>query len=182
MLKFQITKISLKTNKWLIDYLVIGYAIPGSVISVGLMVSFNIIFNIPITTRGLIGLFLGLSIRFMTPAFRYIEAGTKNIPKNSQIALSGFSFSPLKGLKKFYIPSMAAAIKLSFLVVFIEVMKEQPATLLLRPVGFDTLSSMIYNYTSEGQWILASSPSLILITTCLISVYLINKGIDSSNN
>jgi len=77
---------------------------------------------------------------------------------------------------------MAAAIKLSFLVVFIEVMKEQPATLLLRPVGFDTLSSKIYNYTSEGQWILASSPSLILITTCLISVYLINKGIDSSNN
>ena len=61
-------------------------------------------------------------------------------------------------------------------------MKEQPATLLLRPVGFDTLSSKIYNYTSEGQWILASSPSLILITTCLISVYLINKGIDSSNN
>ena len=77
---------------------------------------------------------------------------------------------------------MAAAIKLSFLVVFIEVMKEQPATLLLRPAGFDTLSSKIYNYTSEGQWILASSPSLILITTCLISVYLINKGIDSSNN
>jgi len=68
------------------------------------------------------------------------------------------------------------------LVVFIEVMKEQPATLLLRPVGFDTLSSRIYNYTSEGQWILASSPSLILIITCLISVYLINKGIDSSNN
>jgi len=77
---------------------------------------------------------------------------------------------------------MAAAIKLSFLVVFIEFMKEKPATLLLRPVGFDTLSSKIYNYTSEGQWILASSPSLILITTCLISVYLINKGIDSSNN
>ena len=177
-----LTKISLQTNKWLIDYSVIGYAIPGSVISVGLMVSFNIIFNIPITTLGLIGLFLGLSIRFMTPAFRYIEAATKNIPKNSQIALSGFSFSPLKGLKKFYIPSMAAAIKLSFLVVFIEVMKEQPATLLLRPVGFDTLSSKIYNYTSEGQWILASSPSLILIITCLISVYLINKGIDSSNN
>ena len=177
-----LTKISLKTNKWLIDYSVLGYAIPGSVISVGLMVSFNIIFNIPITTLGLIGLFLGLSIRFMTPAFRYIEAATKNIPKNSQIALSGFSFSPLKGLKKFYIPSMAAAIKLSFLVVFIEVMKEQPATLLLRPAGFDTLSSKIYNYTSEGQWILASSPSLILITTCLISVYLINKGIDSSNN
>ena len=68
------------------------------------------------------------------------------------------------------------------MVVFIEVMKEQPATLLLRPVGFDTLSSKIYNYTSEGQWILASSPSLILIITCLISVYLINKGIDSSNN
>ena len=50
---------------------------------------------------------------------------------------------------------MKPAIFLSIMIVFIECIKEQPATLLLRPVGFDTLSTKIYNYTSEGQWEMA---------------------------
>ena len=68
---------------------------------------------------------------------------------------------------------------LGFLVVFIEVIKEQPATLLLRPVGFDTLSSKIYNFTSEGQWELAAPPSLALIALSLILVYILNNRIDN---
>ena len=77
---------------------------------------------------------------------------------------------------------MRPAIFLSIMVVFIECIKEQPATLLLRPVGFDTLSTKIYNYTSEGQWEMAASPSLLLIMISLIFVYLINKNIDLNKN
>ena len=73
---------------------------------------------------------------------------------------------------------MRPAIFLSVLIVFIESIKEQPATLLLRPVGFDTLSTRIYNYTSEGQWEMAASPSLLLVFLSLIFVYLINKSFD----
>ena len=73
---------------------------------------------------------------------------------------------------------MKSAIFLSVLIVFIESIKEQPATLLLRPVGFDTLSTKIYNYTSEGQWEMAASPSLLLVFLSLIFVYLINKSLD----
>ena len=68
------------------------------------------------------------------------------------------------------------------MIVFIESIKEQPATLLLRPVGFDTLSTKVYNFTSEGQWVMASSPSLLLILLSLIFVYLINKNIDLSKH
>ena len=58
---------------------------------------------------------------------------------------------------------MKSALFLGFMIVFIESVKEQPATLLLRPVGFDTLSTKIYNFTSEGEWEMAASPSLLLI-------------------
>ena len=68
------------------------------------------------------------------------------------------------------------------MVVFIECIKEQPSTLVLRPVGFDTLSTKIYNYTSEGQWEMAASPSLLLVMISLIFVYLINKNIDLNKN
>ena len=64
------------------------------------------------------------------------------------------------------------------MIVFIECVKEQPATLLLRPVGFDTLSTKIYNFTSEGEWEMAASPSILLIFLSLAFVYLINKSIE----
>jgi len=73
---------------------------------------------------------------------------------------------------------MKSALFLGFMIVFIESVKEQPATLLLRPVGFDTLSTKIYNFTSEGQWEMAASPSILLIFLSLLFVYLINKNID----
>ena len=73
---------------------------------------------------------------------------------------------------------MKPAIFLSLMLVFIESIKEQPATLLLRPIGFDTLSTKIYNFTSEGQWEMAAVPSLFLLSMSLIFVYLINKNID----
>ena len=73
---------------------------------------------------------------------------------------------------------MKPAIFLSLMLVFIESIKEQPATLLLRPIGFDTLSTKIYNFTSEGQWEMAAVPSLFLVSMSLIFVYLINKNID----
>ena len=73
---------------------------------------------------------------------------------------------------------MKSALFLGFMIVFIESVKEQPATLLLRPVGFDTLSTKIYNFTSEGEWEMAASPSLLLIFLSLAFVYLINKSIE----
>ena len=81
----------------------------------------------------------------------------------------------------FYLPQMRSAIFLGTMIVFIETIKEQPATLLLRPTNFDTLSTKIYNYT-QGEWVLTSSPSILLILLSLLFVYLINKNINIRNN
>ena len=140
--------------------------------------SFGYFFNISITSFGLLGLVFCLSLRFMTPAYNYLSASLANISDSSEKALSTYNVGSIKALKMFYFPQMQSATYLGLLIVFIECVKEQPATLLLRPVGFDTLSTKIYNFTSEGQWVLASSPSLILVITSLIFVYLINKAIN----
>ena len=156
-----------------------GYAIPGSVISAGLLIGFDAIFNTSITLYGIYGLIACLSLRFMTPAFNYLSASLANISSSSEKALSLISTNQAKAFTSFYFPQMKPALSLSFMIVFIESIKEQPATLLLRPVGFDTLSTKIFNYTSEGQWGLAASPSLLLIILSLVFVYFINKSIDS---
>jgi|TARA_Y100000746_G_C15439341_1_gene422154 iron(III) transport system permease protein len=118
----------------------------------------------------------------MTPAFNYISSSLANISKSSENALTTYSKNSFKAFTLFYLPQMRPAISLGIMIVFIESIKEQPATLLLRPVGFDTLSTKIYNYTSEGQWEMASGPSLLLIFLSLIFVYLINKNLDLNKN
>ena len=118
----------------------------------------------------------------MTPAFNYISASLSNISKSAENALATKPKNSFNALKPFYFPQMKPAIFLSLMLVFIESIKEQPATLLLRPIGFDTLSTKIYNFTSEGQWEMAAGPSLFLVAISLFFVYLINKHIDLNQN
>ena len=166
--------------KSLITLSTIGYALPGSVIAVGLLITVNEIFGVSVTSLGIFGLIIGLSLRFMTPAFQYLISALNNIPQSSKQALATFPTSPYKAFKSLYLPSIRPALLVAFLVVFIEVVKEQPATLILRPVGFETLSSEIYNFTSEGQWELAANPSLLLVFLSFILVYFLNKRLDAN--
>ena len=177
--------LSYKNNSYIRPFISIsssGYAVPGSVISAALLIVFDFVFDTSITLYGVFGLILCLSLRFMTPAFNYINASLANISKSAENALSTQPRNSYKAFRLFYLPQIRPAILLSIMIVFIESIKEQPATLLLRPVGFDTLSTKIYNFTSEGQWEMASTPSLFLISLSLVFVYLINKNIDLNNN
>lgn len=164
--------------KSIITISTIGYALPGSVIAVGLLIVVNEIFGVSITSLGIFGLIICLSIRFMTPAFQYLVSALDNIPESSKQALATLPSKPLKAFISLYLPSLKPALLVAFLVVFIEVVKEQPATLILRPVGFETLSSKIYNFTSEGQWELAANPSLLLVMLSFVLVYFLNKRLD----
>ena len=167
------------SNKVIFNLSTIGYAVPGSVLAVALLLVFNFYFGISITVLGIYGLFLCLLIRFITPLIRYLDAALLSMPEETLSAAMIFSKNSFRTFKNIYFPSLYSPLLLGFLVVFIEVVKEQPATLLLRPVGFDTLSSKIYNFTSEGQWELASTPSIAMIFLSLILVFILNSRVDS---
>ena len=152
------------SNRLIFDLSTIGYAIPGSVLAVSLLLVFSFYFGLSITVFGIWGLFLCLLIRFITPLIRYLDAALSSMTEETLSATMIYSRSLLKTFRSIYFPALYPSVLFGFLVVFIEVIKEQPATLLLRPVGFDTLSSKIYNFTSEGQWELAATPSIAMLT------------------
>ena len=166
-------------NKIIFNLSTIGYAIPGSVLAVSLLLVFNFYFDLSITVFGIWGLFLCLLIRFITPLIRYLDAALSNMSSGTISATKIYSKNLFKTVKNIYFPYLYPSLLLGFLVVFIEVVKEQPATLLLRPVGFDTLSSKIYNFTSEGQWELAANPSIAMIILSLILVLILNNRVDN---
>ena len=155
-----------------------GYAIPGSVISAGLLIGFYSLYGSSLTIFGIYGLLLCLVLRFLTPAFNYISSSLSNISASSENALRMQPINSFKAFSYFYFPHIKKSIFLSVMIVFIETVKEQPATLLLRPVGFDTLSTRIYNFTSEGQWEMAAHPSILLVLLSFVFVYLINQNLD----
>ena len=82
---------------------------------------------------------------------------------------------PLPILFNIHLPLMSLSILLTLILVFIEVIKELSATLILRPFNFDTLAIQVYEYASEEKIIESSVPSLIIVVLCVIGIIFISR-------
>jgi iron(III) transport system permease protein len=78
-------------------------------------------------------------------------------------------------LKKVHLPILRSGIFTAAVLVFVDVMKEMPITLMTRPFGWDTLSVRIFEMTSEGEWERAALPAMALVLTGLVPVILLTK-------
>ncbi len=156
----------------------VGYAFPGAVLSVSLFVMLTKIessfFNDHrLLTTTIFGLILGLSIRFFSVSFTPIEQSLNGLLDSH---LQYLKITPIPFLKKIttiYLPILQPGLMTATLFVSVEVIKEIPMTLMMRPFGHESLAIRIFELTSEGEWQRAALPSMILITICLISTSLI---------
>ena len=94
----------------------------------------------------------------MTLAFNYISSSLANISKSSENALQTHQNS-YKAFINFYLPQIRPAILLGIMMILLNQLRN--INIIIEPVGFDTLSTKVYNFTSEGQWVMASSPMFI---------------------
>ena len=167
----------------------LGYAVPGVVIAVGIIIPITMIddiqaflFGSPIyyLSGSLTALVIAYLVRFSTISYNATESGLSKIKKNIDLTVKSFGLSNLNIIKKIHIPMMKTTIITSLILVFVDVVKELPATLILRPFNFDTLAINIYELASSEQLSYIASPSLMLIIIGLIPVIiLINKTISS---
>ncbi len=161
----------------------LGYALPGSVLAVGIMLLFTGIdrelaarFAMqPVLVGSVFALLLAYVIRFLAVAHAPVDAGLQGIKGSVIEAARSLGASPSRTLRDVYVPLLRPGLVTAALLVFVDVMKEMPATLILRPFGWDTLSVRIYEMTAEGQWERAALPALILLLAGLIPVILLVK-------
>ena len=158
----------------------LGYSLPGPIVAISIIgLSSTILNKLSITLSyqySIILLIIGLS-------FRYLLIGEKGYSNSfKKIQLSQIESAKVLGisrLKTFYL-TVYPIIKANFIPIFIlltiEVMKELPITLMLRPYKFSTLPVKIYEYTSEGEWEKASVSALILIAIATVFTFLINRN------
>jgi iron(III) transport system permease protein len=169
----------------------LGYAVPGTVIAIGLVVPLGAIDNAFSdlmksqfgTPTGLLlsgstfALLLAYGVRFMAVALASIEGGWARLSPNLDAAARSLGASPFRMLSAVHIPLLRPAIGAGALLVFVDTMKELPATLLLRPFNFETLATQIYTFASQEQFERSALAALTIVMAGLLPLILLHRTI-----
>lgn len=171
-----------------------GYAIPGSVIAVGLLIPlagfdnaidsfFKSVFGVGtglIFTGSIIVLLMAYSVRFMSVALQTVDSALDKVTPSMDHAARALGETAVGALKRVHVPMMRGGLLTAALIVFVDVMKELPATLILRPFDFETLATQAYRLASDERLLQASTPSLAIGLIGLIPVLLLTREIRRS--
>jgi iron(III) transport system permease protein len=169
----------------------LGYAVPGGVIAVGILVPFALFDNLldgwmratfGISTgllfTGSIWLLVGAyMIRFLAAAIGAYEGGQSAVNPNMDAAARVLGKSPYATFARIYAPLLTPSLLTALLIVFVDVMKELPATLIMRPFNYDTLAVQAFRLASDERLEGAAVPSLVIAAVGLIPVILLCRRV-----
>lgn len=171
-----------------------GYAIPGTVIAIGVLIPFawadtqlNHLSkhwfgsNVGLLLSGtLFTLLFAYNVRFLAVSLQTVEAGLGKIKPTVDNAGRSLGLTALGVLHKLHLPLMKGTLLTAILLVFVDVLKELPATLILRPFNFNTLAVRAYELASDERLADAGLPSLMIVAAGIIPVILLSRSIGKS--
>jgi len=154
-----------------------GYSIPGAVVAVGILSFFSIIHkgsNI-LLIGSLVAVIFGYLVRFIAISINSYEAGFSKIPLSYDDACKTMNISSFFTLAKVIFPLLKGSFMTSFILVFIEVIKELPLTMVLRPFNFDTLPVLSYELVNQAQNVESSVPAMFIVLFSIVSVLILAR-------
>jgi len=159
-----------------------GYAFPGTILAVGVVVFVGwlndlIYFHISYFAGGLIILLFAYTLRFLAVGNGAIRSGITKIHPSLIDAGRTMGFNFFKIIKKIIIPLIYTNILVGGILVFVDILKELPMTLLLRPFNFETLATYVYQYASDEMLEESSLAAIIIVLTGVGPVILLNSAI-----
>lgn len=171
----------------LIRFSTLGYAIPGAVLAVGIVVScswierflgsfFHFLFqkeSVFILTQTLAVMQIAYLVRFLTVAYSPIESAMLRLPLRYDETARSLGVTGTDVLRKVHLPLLKTGLISAGILVFVEVMKEMPMTLMTRPFGWDTLAVRIFEMTSEGEWERAALPAIALVLCGFLPLFML---------
>lgn len=167
----------------------LGYAVPGTVIAVGALIPLTALDHALILWfREQYGMTLGLVItgtatalvfaylaRFLAVALNAVESSLAHIRPSLDEAARSLGASRAGVLARVHVPLLTGGILSGLLLVFVDVMKELPATIVLRPFNFETLATQVYILAADERLAEAATPSLIIVAVGLLPVILLSR-------
>ena len=171
-------------SRWQAQLAALGYAVPGTVLAIGLLTpalaldaGLAQLFGaegLPLMGLGVV-LVVACVIRFLVMPVGGIEAGLARIPPTLEQASRLLGESRLGTLRRVHLPLLRPAMTTSAMLVFVDAMKELPATLLLRPADFDTLATWLYAEAARGTYEEGAIAALCIVAAGLIPVMLLAR-------
>ena len=169
----------------------LGYAVPGTILGIGVLVPFAAFDNALhvfmlenfgwgtglLVTGTIAALVYAYTIRFLAIASGTLQAGLAKVTPNMTAASRTLGRTPLQTVAKVHLPILRPALVSAALLVFVDCMKELPATLILRPFDFETLSTLVYNLASLDQLEESAIPALTIVSAGIIPVILLARNL-----
>ena len=169
----------------------IGYAIPGTVLGIGVLIPLAYFDNsVDTFMRNSFGISTGLllsgtiaaiifayAIRFLAISFGSLESGLEKVTPNLSFAARTLGRTPLRTVFEVHLPILRPALISAALLVFVDCMKELPATLILRPFDFDTLATLVFTLASLDQLEESAAPALTIVAAGLIPIILLTRNL-----
>eukprot|EP00752_Nemacystus_decipiens_P018980 g17036.t1 len=169
----------------------LGYAIPGSIVAVGILIPmagfdnaldgfmrerFGISTGL-LLTGTIIGLIFAYTVRFLAVALAPVESAFERMTPHIDDAARVLGARKIRVFTSIHAPLLKGSILTGALIVFVDVMKELPATLILRPFNFETLATQAFRLASDERLAEAATPSLVIVAVGLVPVYLLSRQI-----
>jgi len=166
----------------------LGYAFPGTVIAVGILIPIGTIDNTLDTwmqdtfgiSTGLLlsgtitALVFAYLVRFLAVAFNSVESSLARIKPSFDDAARSLGYSPGRTLLHVHAPLMTSGLLTAAILMFVDVMKELPATLIVRPFNFDTLAVQVYRLASDERLAEAAAPALAIVAVGILPVVVLS--------
>ena len=172
----------------------LGYAVPGAVIAVGVLIPVTRLDNWLagqwlhwfghnpglLLTGGIAALIYAYLVRFLAVALHTVESSLAKITPNMDDAARSLGLGQGATLRRVHVPMLRGSLLTAGLLVFVDVMKELPATLVMRPFNFDTLATQAYTLASDERLAEASTASLAIVAVGLLPLIALSRQISAA--
>ena len=171
-----------------------GYAIPGTVVAVGVLIplawfdnrldafmqeQFDLSSGL-LLSGSLFAVMFAYMVRFLAISIQSLEAGLGNIKASMDDAARSLAYTPREILTKVHMPLMKSTVLTAMLIVFVDVMKELPATLILRPFDFNTLAVRAFELASDERLADSSTAALMIVAVGVVPAILLSRSISTA--
>ena len=170
-----------RTLQWVNRLLGLGYALPGAVLAVGILSLLSLFGLAWIMSATISVLIYAYLIRFLSSSLQSVEAGLSRITPSMDGTAALLGATPWQTMRAIHFPLLKRSVLTAGLFVFVDVMKELPATLLLRPFNFDTLAVATYQLAADERLAELAMPSLTIVIAGLVPVILLSRAMSKTN-
>ncbi|WP_343995838.1 iron ABC transporter permease [Nocardioides dubius] len=164
-----------------------GYAVPGAVVGIGVLIvmawSDDALVALGVEggtglliTGSVIGILIAQVVRFVAPAHQAVDASYAKIAPSITGSALSLGAGPTRVLARVHLPQLRSGVTVAAVLVLVDVIKELPLVLLLRPFGFTTVSVWVYQLARENFWEKAALPALLIVVLALVPVFVLIRG------